>query len=195
MLIAGARAQPAAWRGHRRQRAHPAGTAPHASAPPPSRCRALAMRRGCSFAPLEPFLIDGPADHKRTGRIARVSLEPIWAWIWPRSYPGRSQGAERRHQSGALLDNDRIKAEQLVRALHERAIQRMQETLAAIGTDEKARRRLGVQVGTPRAIDDLAHDCRHPCDPRRARGLGSAAAEPYPRFRARTHRCDQGAAR
>ena len=30
------------------------------------------------FLPFEPFLIDAPADHKRIGRIARVSLEPIW---------------------------------------------------------------------------------------------------------------------
>jgi hypothetical protein len=52
------------------------------------------------FAPLEPFLIDGPADHKRPGRIARVSLEPIWAWIGPRSDPCRGQGARRRHPSG-----------------------------------------------------------------------------------------------
>jgi hypothetical protein len=34
-----------------------------------------------SFAPLEPFLIDDGADHKRVGRLARVSLEPIWEWI------------------------------------------------------------------------------------------------------------------
>ena len=33
------------------------------------------------FAPLEPFLIDDAADHKRVGRLARVSLEPIWEWI------------------------------------------------------------------------------------------------------------------
>src|SRR5579863_8286412 len=33
------------------------------------------------FMPLEPFLTDGPADHKRLGRIARISLEPIWQWI------------------------------------------------------------------------------------------------------------------
>ena len=37
------------------------------------------------FAPLEPFLIDGPADHKRASRIARVSLEPIWGWIYDRT--------------------------------------------------------------------------------------------------------------
>ena len=33
------------------------------------------------FAPLEAFLVDGRADHKRIGRLARVSLEPIWEWI------------------------------------------------------------------------------------------------------------------
>src|SRR6202167_6255831 len=32
------------------------------------------------FAPLEPFQFEGPADHKRIGRLARVSLEPIWEW-------------------------------------------------------------------------------------------------------------------
>ncbi|MGD0024122.1 MAG: hypothetical protein ABSC37_05750, partial [Xanthobacteraceae bacterium] len=55
----------------------------------------------------------------------------------------------------ALLADDRIRVEQLVRALHERAIQRMNEAVAAVGSNEKARRRLGVQVGTPRAIEDL----------------------------------------
>src|ERR1700728_823854 len=33
------------------------------------------------FIPLEPFIIDAPADHKRIGRLARVSIEPIWDWI------------------------------------------------------------------------------------------------------------------
>jgi hypothetical protein len=107
------------------------------------------------FAPLEPFLIDGPADHKRTGRIARVSLEPIWEWIGRDLMPAEARALS-EDINRALLDNDRSKAEQLVRALHERAIQRVKETLAAAGTDEKARRRLGVQVGTPRAIDDLS---------------------------------------
>ena len=33
------------------------------------------------FKPFEPFLIDAPADHRRIGRIARASLDPIWARI------------------------------------------------------------------------------------------------------------------
>jgi hypothetical protein len=107
------------------------------------------------FAPFEPFLIDGPADHKRIGLIARVSLEPIWGWIGRDLMPAEARALS-EDINRALADNDRVKAEQLVRALHERAIQRTRDTLAAVGTDEKAKRRLGVQVGTPRAIGDLA---------------------------------------
>src|ERR1051326_2478604 len=32
----------------------------------------------CFFMPVEPFLIDGPADHKRLGGLGGVSLDPIW---------------------------------------------------------------------------------------------------------------------
>jgi hypothetical protein len=90
------------------------------------------------FMPFEPFLIDAPADHKRVGRIARLSLEPIWAWIGRDLMPAEAK---------ALTED---------RALHERAILRMRETLAGVGTDEKAQRRLAIQVGTPRATDDVA---------------------------------------
>jgi hypothetical protein len=111
------------------------------------------------FLPLEPLLIDGPADHKRAGRLARVSLEPIWQWIGRDLIPAETKAlSEDIHR--ALVAEDDPKVELLVRALHERAVQRMNETLAAIGSDERARRRFGVQVGTPRAVEDvttLAH--------------------------------------
>jgi hypothetical protein len=55
----------------------------------------------------------------------------------------------------ALLEGDRAKAEQLTRALHDRAVLRIRETMAEVSGDDKARRRLAVQVGTPRALDDL----------------------------------------
>jgi hypothetical protein len=106
------------------------------------------------FLPLEPFLIEGPADHRRIGCLARSSLEPVWEWI------GRDlMAAEAKVLSDdvnrALLADDRIKAEQLDRALHERAIQRMSEAIAALDSNEKARRRFSVEVGTPRAIEDV----------------------------------------
>src|SRR5580692_902421 len=106
------------------------------------------------FAPLEPFLIDGHADHKRIGRIARVSLEPIWGWIGRDLIPAEVK-ALGEDINRALLADDRNRADQLVRTLHDRSIRRIRDAIAEIGGDEKARRRLAVQVGTPRAIEDL----------------------------------------
>src|SRR5580692_9749317 len=107
------------------------------------------------FTPFVPFLFDGPADHKRIGRIARVSLDPIWHWIGRDLMPAEAKALS-DDINRALLADDKTKAEQLVRALHDRAILRMRETLATVGTDEKAQRRLAIQVGTPRATDDVA---------------------------------------
>jgi hypothetical protein len=106
------------------------------------------------FAPVEPFLIDARADHKRIGRIARGSLEPIWSWIC-RDLMHAEAKALSEDINRALLADDRTKADQLVSALHERAVKRMRDAVAAIGLDEKARRKLAVQVGTPRAVEDL----------------------------------------
>ena len=106
------------------------------------------------FAPVEPFLIDGRADHRRIGRIARISLEPVWSWIGRDLMPAEAKALS-EDVNRALLADDRAKAAQLIRALHERAVQRMKEAVAAAGAGEKARRRLVVQVGTPRAIEDL----------------------------------------
>ena len=65
------------------------------------------------FAPLEPFLIDDAADHKRLGRIARVSLEPIWDWIGRDLMPAEAKAlsedinralARRRPGQGGTVD-------------------------------------------------------------------------------------------
>jgi hypothetical protein len=106
------------------------------------------------FAPTEPFLIDDAADHKRLGRIARMSLEPIWEWMGRDLMPAEAK-ALGQDIDRALLEGDRAKAEQLTRALHDRAVLRIRETMAEVSGDDKARRRLAVQVGTPRALDDL----------------------------------------
>ena len=54
-----------------------------------------------------------------------------------------------------MLDDDRVKAEQLTRALHDRALQRIREAMTAVAGDDATRRRLAVQVGTPRVLDDV----------------------------------------
>jgi hypothetical protein len=106
------------------------------------------------FAPLEPFLTDGRADHRRIGRIARVSLEPIWSWIGRDLVPAET-AALSEDINRALIANDRSKAEEQTRALHDRALQRMKDVLAEARADDKTRRRLAAQVATPRALDDL----------------------------------------
>src|SRR6202012_5065551 len=111
-----------------------------------------AMRLFCT--PFEPFLFNGPADHKRMDRIARVSLDPIWNWICRDLIPAEAK-ALRDDINRALLADDRTKANQLVRALHDRAQQKMREALVTVGNDERVRRRFGIQVGTPRAMEDI----------------------------------------
>ena len=107
------------------------------------------------FSPLEPFLVDARADHKRVGRIARVSLDPIWAWLARDLIPAEAK-ALGEDIARALAVGDRSKADQVVHALQERAVVRMRETIAAASLDDKARRRLGVHTGTPRAVEDLS---------------------------------------
>ncbi len=107
------------------------------------------------FVPLEPFLVEAPADHKRIGRIARISLEPIWSWIGRDLMPAETK-ALGDDINRALAAADKTKADQLARALQDRAIMRMRDALAAVGSEEKAQRRLNIQVGSPRATDDVA---------------------------------------
>ncbi len=106
------------------------------------------------FAPLEPFLIDAPADHQRIGRLGRVSLEPIWTWLGRDLMPTEAKALS-DDINRALLANDRAKADELVRQLHGHAVSHMKDAIAGIGADDKARRRLALQVGTMRAVDDV----------------------------------------
>jgi hypothetical protein len=107
------------------------------------------------FQPLEPFLVDDAADHNHCGRIARVSLEPIWEWISRDLLPGEAKAVS-EEVGRVLIANDTAKAEQLARGFQDRAVERMQEALDSAENDDKAHRRLAVQVGTPRAIEDVS---------------------------------------
>src|ERR1700691_3226672 len=87
------------------------------------------------FMPFEPFLIDAPADHKRVGRIARLSLEPIWGWIGRDLIPAEAK-ALGEDINRALLIDDRNRADQLVRTLHDRSIRRIRDAIAEVGGRE-----------------------------------------------------------
>jgi hypothetical protein len=106
------------------------------------------------FAPLEPFLVDDRSGRKRPGRVARMSLEPIWRWLCVDLMPAEASayGEEtKRH----LLDGEVAKAEAQARALQDQAIARIEAALAAVDADVRARRRLAGRIGTPNALEEL----------------------------------------
>jgi hypothetical protein len=106
------------------------------------------------FQPLEPFLVDDVATHKHPGRIARVSLDPIWNWICRDLLPGEAKTMTEQ-VAKALGANDTAKADELAHAFQDRVAVRMEQALNAAWQDDKAMRRLMAQVATPRALEDV----------------------------------------
>jgi hypothetical protein len=107
------------------------------------------------FKPLEPFLVDDRADHNHPGRIARRSLDLLWAWLRRDLLPAEAT-ALANDVSDALLAGDEPKAEHLVRAFQDEAATAIDAVLAAGAADEKIHRRMLTQIGTARAGEDAA---------------------------------------
>lgn len=107
------------------------------------------------FQPLEPFLVDDSATHHHPGRIARVTLEPVWEWIGRDLMPGEAK-AVTEQVAAAFERGEAARAEELAYAFQDRAVARMEEMLKAAASDEKARRRISGQIGTQRGLDDVA---------------------------------------
>ena len=61
------------------------------------------------FKPLEPFMVDDRQDHNHPGRIARASLESLWAWLRRDLLPQDAQ-ALTDGVNAALLASDEPKA-------------------------------------------------------------------------------------
>jgi len=105
------------------------------------------------FKPLEPFMVDDRQDHNHPGRIARASLESLWAWLRRDLLPQDAQ-ALTDGVNAALLASDEPKAQHLTRAFQDKAAAAIGTALAQITNDDKARRRVLAQIGTPRAFED-----------------------------------------
>jgi hypothetical protein len=108
------------------------------------------------FRALEPFLVDDDPAHKHVARIARGSLEPMWAWICRDVLPAAAN-VFRDEAGRALLGGDAATCERLTVDFQDRVVAKIEAALAAATSDDRARRRLIGQIGTPNAIDD-AHD-------------------------------------
>jgi hypothetical protein len=106
------------------------------------------------FRSIEPFLVDGAPAHKHRGRIARASLEPIWAWIC-RDLLADAATTFSDEVSAALVADDTVACEQLICAFQDRVADHIQRVLAAAQNDEKARRKLTGQLGTSRTLEEV----------------------------------------
>lgn len=107
------------------------------------------------FRPLEPFLVDDDLDHRHPGRVSRAALDSLWTWIRRDLLPDDAKTLTEA-VGDALLADDASKAEQLVRTFQDRAVVAIADNLATAQTYEKARRRIAVQIATPRASEDAA---------------------------------------
>jgi hypothetical protein len=104
------------------------------------------------FQALEPFLVDDVPDHKHRGRIARSALEPLWLWVSNTLIPAETK-AYAEHVEHALAAGDTDGAEEQARGFQDLVAARIAQLLD--GADDKERRRLNVQLGTSRALDDV----------------------------------------
>ena len=105
------------------------------------------------FKPIELFIVDDGTERKHPGRIARSALEPLWTWVRRDLLPDEAK-AFVDGVNEALRAGNQAKATQLVRAFQDQVVRAIGEAIAAAADDEKARRRMAMQIGTPRAADD-----------------------------------------
>ncbi len=104
------------------------------------------------FQTIEPFLVDDGPDHKHRGRIARSAIEPLWLWIGNMLAPEEAKDYSAQVEQ-ALTAGDTSLAEQQARRFQDLVAGRIGEML--VSADDRERRRLTVQLGTSRALEDV----------------------------------------
>ncbi len=107
------------------------------------------------FKPLEPFLVDDRGDHKHPGRVARSSLHALWNWVQRDLLPNDANSLA-EEVGEAMLAGDQAKTERLARVFQDRVAAAIEANFSIAEDDEKTRRRILQQIGTPRAGDELA---------------------------------------
>jgi len=104
------------------------------------------------FAPIEPFLVDDAPEHNHRGRISRSLVEPLWVWIGNTLLPDDTREYSTQVEQ-ALTRGETDQAEMNARTFQDRVVSRIAGMLE--GSDDKERRRLTVQLGTSRALEDV----------------------------------------
>jgi hypothetical protein len=106
------------------------------------------------FRPVEPFLADVDPTRKLQGRIARASLDRLWTWICRDLLPAEAKdyGA---NVGRALAAGDPDACEFLTQTFHDLAVTEIRSALETMQANQRVRRRLLGQIGTPHALQDV----------------------------------------
>ena len=108
------------------------------------------------FAFLEPFFVDDAPETVHQGRLARAAAAPIWEWIGRDLMPAEAN-AYAENVAKLLAVNEPGRAAHAANAFQEKVAQAIDKALAAVNGDDKTRRKLAHQVGTPRGLDDVRY--------------------------------------
>jgi hypothetical protein len=106
------------------------------------------------YKPLEPFLVDDAPERRQIARVSRKTLDPIWQWICNFVMKADAESYVDLVEH-ALIANDSDSAATFAREFQDRAAPRMLEALEQVKGDDRARRRLALQIGTPNALGDV----------------------------------------
>jgi len=105
------------------------------------------------FAFFEPFIVDDIADQEHQGRIARASVMPIWEWIGRDLVPEEAKTYADEVVRAAMA-GDHVGVDQITRAFQDRVAKSVDQALIGVQSDDRTRRRLAAQIGTPQAHED-----------------------------------------
>jgi hypothetical protein len=103
------------------------------------------------YKPLEPFMVDDNAERRHPGRISRGVLDSMWSWIRRDLLPDQAEKFTTAIGE-LLLANDTTRAEFLTRDFQDQVAAALAPAFAS--NDDRERRRLLSQIGTPRPQDD-----------------------------------------
>jgi hypothetical protein len=106
------------------------------------------------FRPLEPFLVDDNPSHKHPARIARGLLQPIWNWLC-RDVVAKEAEAFCELVEGGLIAGNSADAD-LSAPFQDQVCERLGAMLAAMQSDDRARRRTIGQIGIPMPLENVS---------------------------------------
>jgi len=105
------------------------------------------------FAFFQAFIVDDAADHEHPGRIARACVMPVWEWICRDLLPEEAKIFSDEVMRAAMA-GEHATVDQVTRGFQDRVAKCIEQALAEVRSDDKARRRLAAQIGTPQALED-----------------------------------------